>query len=155
MEIYIQQHVFSWRDRFTIWDAQGNDLFYAKGELFRLGKCLHVTDTAEQEVLTVEQRFMTMLPRYGLSVHGREIGELVKRFSLFTPAYAVGGLGWKVEGDFFGHEYEITDGSRRVGRLEKRWFTVGDSYALEVADPAELLPALAVVLAIDCATADD
>lgn len=34
--------------------------------------------------------------------------------------------------------------------LEKEWFTWGDSYCLNIADPADEILALAVVLTIDC-----
>ena len=35
-------------------------------------------------------------------------------------------------------------------RIDKEWFTWGDSYVLEIADPADEILALAVVLTIDC-----
>ena len=47
-------------------------------------------------------------------------------------------------------EYEITKNGSRVASVSRAFLTLGDRYALEVADPRDALIALCVVLAIDC-----
>lgn len=155
MRLCIQQHVFSWRDRFSIWDEAGTLCYEAQGELFSLGKRLHVTDTQGREVLTVAAQLLRFLPHYTLTVGDREVGELVAQWSFLRPSYRVEGLEWEVRGDFTAHSYAITAGERTVATLEKEWFTFGDCYALDVDRPEDLLPALATVLAIDCIRATD
>ena len=49
MKLYIQQKVFSFKDKFNIWDEAGNPKYYAEGEIFSLGKKLHVYDAAGNE----------------------------------------------------------------------------------------------------------
>ena len=43
MKLYIKQKVFSWVDRFTVFDETGADKYYVEGEFFSWGKKLHVT----------------------------------------------------------------------------------------------------------------
>ena len=56
----------------------------------------------------------------------------------------------EVEGSFWEHEFEIRRGGQIVARIYKEWLTWGDCYCLDIADPADELAVLAVVLTIDC-----
>ena len=153
MKLLIEQHIFSLRDRFTVMDESGNDRYYVEGELFSWGKKLHVTDLGGREVAYVEQQLFTFRPRYAVYAGGALIGEVVKEFSFFTPRYTVEGADWDVEGDFWSHDYTVFRGGRTVVSIQKEWFTWGDCYALDIYDPADEIQALALVLAIDCAVA--
>lgn len=155
MRLYIKQHVFSWRDRFTVKDEYENDRYFVEGELLSWGKKLHVYDAGGVEVIYIQQKLMSWLPRYHIFVSGRQIAEIVKEFTFFRPRYSVHGLGWDIEGDFWAHEYVVLSGGRPVVAISKQWFTWGDSYALDIADGGNEIPALAVVLAIDCAMAQE
>ena len=82
-----------------------------------------------------------------------EIAEVVKEFTFFKHEYSVNGLGWKVHGDFWDHEYEITDNGHTIAAVSKEWMTWGDSYELDIIDTENEIVALAVVLTIDCVIA--
>lgn len=152
MELFIRQKVFSWGDRFSVKDAEGRDRYIVEGEVFTLGKKLHVYDLLDRELAYIEQKLFTFLPRYRVYIGAEETAEIVKEFTLFSPRYRAEGLDWEIEGDFFSHEYEIRCGDVFIASISKEWMTWGDSYALHIADDADELTALAVVLAIDAAT---
>ena len=153
MKLYIKQKVFSWKDRFTVWDESGNDRYYVEGELFSFGKKLHVYDVQNREVAFIHQKVFSFLPRYFVSVNGVEVAEIVKEFTFFKPKYRIEGMNWDVEGNFLAHDYTVNRQGTPVVRIRKEWMTWGDSYELDIAHPADEIPALAVVLAIDCVTA--
>lgn len=153
MKLYIKQKVFTLKDRFTVWDANGNERYYVEGELFTWGKKLHVYDTANREVALIQQKVFSFLPRYFVYVNGIEIAEIVKEFTFFKPRYTIHGLNWSVEGDFFAHEYTVSENGRPVVQISKEWMTWGDSYELNIADDAKETAALAVVITIDCVMA--
>jgi len=153
MKLYIKQKVFSWGDKFSVADASGQPRYHVEGEIFSWGKKLHVYDVQGNERIYIRQKVMSWRPRFYVYVDGREVAEVVKEFSFFTPVYSVNGLGWDIEGDFWAHEYMVTEHGRPVVAISKQWFTWGDSYVLDILHPSEELPALAVVLAIDCAVA--
>lgn len=149
MKLYIQQHVFTWGDKFSIYDEAGNEKYYVEGEIFTWGKKLHLYSTSGTELAFIEQEVLTFLPKYHISKGGMEVAEVVKEFTFFHPEYTVNGLGWKVHGDFFDHEYEITNGLGTVAAVSKEWFTFGDAYEISIADHVDEVTALAVVLVID------
>ena len=153
MKLYIKQKFFSWRDRFTVKDANGNDRYYVEGEIFSWGKRLHVYRADGTEAAYIRQRMFTWLPRYYVEIDGREVCHVVKEFTFLRPRYRLDGIPWHMEGDFFGHDYALTDGRRQVMYLSKAWFTWGDSYELDIAEPGDELLCLCVALAVDCALA--
>lgn len=153
MKLFLKQRVFSWGDKFTVYDESGNDRFYVKGEVFSFGKKLHIFDLSGEEIAYIEQKMFSFLPKYYISVAGSQIAEVVKHFTFLRQKYSVNGLGWSVEGDFFAHDYTVTAGAETVACVSKQWFTFGDAYGIEISNPSNELTALCVVLVIDACLA--
>lgn len=150
MKLYMKEKVFSWGDRFTVKDENGWDKYFVQGEVFSLGKKLHILNIHDEEVAFIQQRLLTLMPWFTVSMGGREVAQIRKEFTLFFQRYVIDGLGWEVDGSILAHEYEIRKNGRTIVRISKEWLTWGDSYMLDIADPADELIALAVVLTIDC-----
>ena len=150
MKLYMREKVFSWNERFTVWDENGNDKYYVEGEFFSLGKKLHLLGACGDEVAFIRQELLTLMPRFTVTVAGREIAQIRKEFTFFFQRYVIDGLGWEIDGDVWAHDYEIRKNGRIIVRITKEWLTWGDSYVLDILDPADELVALAVVLTIDC-----
>ena len=118
--------------------------------MFTFGKKLHVYDRNGREVAFIEQELLTWMPRYHVWVGGRDVATIRKEFSFFAPKYAIDNLGWEIQGQVWFHDYDITRNGRTIVTIEKEWMTWGDSYELNIADPADEIVALAVVITIDC-----
>ncbi|MBQ9796276.1 MAG: LURP-one-related family protein [Clostridia bacterium] len=155
MTLYIKQHVFTWGDRFSIYDEGGREQFFVEGEIFSFGKKLHLLSLDGRELAFIHQKVFSFLPRYYVNCRGREIAEIVRHFSFFSQEYSVNGLGWEVIGDFFAHEFEVHGGGRTIARVYKEWFTWGDTYAIEIATGIDEIAALSVVLALDAIISAD
>lgn len=152
MKLYMKQKVFSFTDRFTVKDELGADRYHVEGKLFSWGKQLFVYDAATgAEVAFIKQKVFSFLPRYYVFVGGRQYLEIVKEFTFLRPRYAIFGKDWQVQGDFFAHEYSVTQNGELVVTIAKEWLTWGDTYAITIGNPADEVAALATVLAIDCA----
>lgn len=149
MNLYIKQKVFSWGDRFTVYDEYGKERYGVQGEVFSWGKKLHLFDLAWNECAFVHQKVFSFLPRFFINRNGVNTAEVVREFTFFRPSYTVKGFGWRVEGDLFAHEYEITDGRRTVVSVSKQWLSWGDTYEIRIAPGVDEVDALAVVLVID------
>ena len=152
MKLYRKEKVFSWGDKFTVKDAYGEDKNIVEGEVFTFGKKLHVYDKHGREVAFIKQEVWSFLPRYYVFCGDRQIAEIKKEFTFLFPRYTIDGLGWEIDGSFMAHDYQITKQGRKIVTISKEWMTWGDSYELDIADPADELVALAVVIAIDCVT---
>jgi len=155
MKLYMKQKVFSWGDRFTVWDEAGNARYTVEGEIFTWGKKLHVYDAAGREAAFIQQEVWSFLPRYYVFCGEKQVAEIKKEFTLFFPRYTIEGLGWEIDGSFMAHEYEITHSGRAIVSISKEWMTWGDSYELDIKNPADEIVALAVVLTIDCVMASN
>ena len=51
------------------------------------------------------------------------------------------------------HDYEILQNGVHIVSIRKEWMTWGDTYEIDIANDADEVIALAVVLAIDCVMA--
>lgn len=150
MKLYIKEKVFSWGDKFTVKDEHGNDKYVVEGEVFTWGKKLHIYDMTGREVAFIKQEVWSFLPRFYVFCGGQQVAEIKKEFTFLFPKYSIEGLGWEIDGSFLAHEYEITKGGRSIVTISKEWMTWGDSYELNIANPADEILALAVVITIDC-----
>ena len=149
MKLYVEQRAFSFTDRFSVYNEQGDVVFTVKGEAFSLGKRLHLYDLNGNELARVEQKVFSFFPKYLLFLGGRQIGEVVQVFHLFKPKYAVNGLGWEIRGNLFAHEYEITNGITPIASVSKEWFSFTDAYEIRFGEDVDELAALTVCLVID------
>ena len=150
MNLYMKERVFSWGDKFDICDQNGTPKYFVAGEVFSWGKKLHVYDRFEREVAFIKQEVFSFLPCYKVIVNGNEVAQIRKEFTFFRPRYRVDGLGWYVEGSFLEHNYQITQNGRHIVSIDKEWMTWGDTYQISIAEDADEIVALAVVLTIDC-----
>ena len=79
----------------------------------------------------------------------------MQEFSFFKRHYHLEDLPWRMLGDFWSHEYSLSDhAGRTVMSLSKAWFTWGDSYRLDIPNPHNELLCLCIALAVDCMNAD-
>lgn len=150
MNLYMEQRLFSWNDRFSIYDAAGKVVYTVEGEVFSFGKKLHIYDLSGREVAFVEQKLFSFLPKYYIYRPGfAETAEVVREFSFFRQEYSVHPMGWTVRGDFFNHEYQVWAGGLPAATVTKDWFRWGDAYEIQIGVGADPILALAVVLVID------
>ena len=150
MKLYIKEKVFSWGDKFTVKDENGNDKYLVQGEVFSWGKKLHVYDSVDREVAFIKQEVWSLLPRFYVFCGDEQIAEIKKEFTFLFPKYSIQGLGWEIEGKLMAHDYEIIKNGKSIVTISKEWMTWGDSYELNIANPEDEIVALAVVLTIDC-----
>lgn len=149
MKLLFKQRFFSWFDSYDIYDESGNTVYTVEGKL-SWGHCLHILDRTGRHIGTVQQKVLTFLPRFELYEDGRLIGTLQKEFTFFTPRYNIDCNGWTIEGNFMEWDYTIRDSAgRKAAVVSKELFNWTDAYSIEVANPADALRALMVVLAID------
>ncbi len=149
MQLYMQQKVFSWKDKFSVLNSFGEDKYYVEGKIISIGKKLRIYDTAGNELAFVNQKVVSLMPKFSVEMNGQEVAVIKKKFTLLKPKYIIEGPGWEVQGDFFSHDYNITDKSNIIVSIHKKWMAWGDTFELDIPDENNEILALAVVLAID------
>ena len=152
-KLYIKQKVFSWKDRFSVFNEWGEDVYRVEGELISLGKKLHVCDMADREVAFIHQKVLSFLPRYFISRNGEDVAEVVKKLTFLKAKYEIPAFGWTVQGNFTAHEYTISSEAGVVAAISKKWFSWGNTYEIDSAPGFDPLNVLCVVLIIDAVLA--
>lgn len=149
MKLLFKQRFFSWFDSYDVYDETGNVVYTVKGQL-SWGHCLHVLDADGNHVGTVQERIFTLLPKFELYQGDAYLGCVQKEFTFFRPRYDIDCNGWQVAGDFMEWDYTVTTGCGSVvAAITKELFNWTDTYVIDVADRADALCALMLVLAID------
>lgn len=151
MKLLIKQRVFAWGDTYDIYDADGNVKYVVKAEIFSFGHQLHVYDANGNEVGEIKQKLFTFLPKFAIVMHGMERGTITQNFTIFNRSYDVDFNGWSVEGDFFGWDYDVYQGSSPIIHITKEWFHWGDTYVIDFENPEDELMGMMLVIAIDAA----
>ena len=93
---------------------------------------------------------MSFTTRFGIIVRNNHVTDMVRKITLLSNDYKLENLTWRLDGDFFAHEYSLIDGSNTIMKLSRKWFTWGDSYELDIADNQDPLLCLSIALAVDC-----
>ena len=149
MKLLFKQRFFSWFDSYDIFDEAGNTLYTVKGEL-AWGHLLRIYDASGNEVGYIQEKVFTWLPKFEMYLGDRYVGSINKEFTFFRPKFNLDYQGWQIEGDWFEWEYTIEDSrGQAVASVSKEVWNWTDTYVIDVADPADALCALMLVLAID------
>ena len=149
MKLLFKQRLFSWLDSYDIYDEAGNTVYTVKGQL-SWGHCLRIFDARNREVGTVKEKIFTWRPQFEMYLGDRYVCCIRKEFTLFRPQFTVDCSGWQVQGEIFEWDYTVLDAAlRQVATVSKEVLHWTDTYVLDIADSADALGVLMLVLAID------
>ena len=152
MQLLIKQRIFAWGDTYDVYDETGEARYFVKGKVFSLGHQIHVFDKKTgTEVGAIRQKLLTFLPKFEIVINGQIVGTVSREFTFLKPKYRVDFRDWEVDGDFLGWNYVARRGDYEVLRVSKAILTWSDTYGIQYMNPADEIPALLLVLAIDAA----
>jgi uncharacterized protein YxjI len=151
----IRERFFRLGEDSDITDEHGRPVLRVDGKVLSLRNRLVVLDPEGGEVAQVHRKLVAMRPTYLVTIAGQKAAEVRKR--LFTPfgdRFVIDVPGpddMEMRGDLLDHEFTIRRGDQTVATISKRWFSMRDVYAVDVAPGEDDLLILASVLALDLA----
>ncbi len=153
MRYLMRQKLFCFGDDFVIKDDQGQDLFFVDGKVFSIGKKLSFQDMQGNELAFIRQKLLSWGPTYEIYREG-ELFAVVKKqlFTLFRCTFFIDVPGpddLEATGNFLDHEYAFTRGGQTVASISKQWFTLADTYGVEIAEGEDDVLILASTVVID------
>lgn len=80
IELFMKQKMFSFKDAFHIYDRDEQETFKVEGRFFSLGDSLQMTDSSGKTLVSIEQKLMSLLPRYEISIGGKTVCNEAARF---------------------------------------------------------------------------
>ncbi|MGC9357341.1 MAG: LURP-one-related/scramblase family protein [Anaerolineae bacterium] len=159
MRYRMQQKIFSLTDSFTIEDARGNPIYQVKGKLLSLGDRLRFYDMEGNEVALIKQELISLKPRYRIYRDDTLQAEVTKKLlTLFRDRFDIEMAGdtpaLEVKGNILEHEYRFQQRGRDVARVSKKWFSLRDSYGVDIAEGIDDVLILACAVVIDLISHD-
>ena len=151
----IKERFFSIGDDFDVVDENGTKLYRVDGKVFSVRGRVVIEDPAGAEVASVHRHLVALRPTYEIRIGGEKAAEV--RTNLFTPfrdKFTIDVPGpdhLEMKGDLLDHEYVIEQGGHQVAAVSKRWLTIRDTYAVQVAAGTDPLLIIGGVLALDLA----
>ncbi len=151
----IRERFFGIGDDFDVTDEHGSTVFHVDGKVFSVRNRLVIEDPSGAEVASVHRHLVALRPTYEITIGGEKAAEVRKRlFTPFRDRFTIDVPGpddLEMEGDLFDHEFTIRRGGETVATVSKRWFSLTDTYGVEIDDAEDPVLLLACVLALDLA----
>ncbi|WP_161604520.1 LURP-one-related/scramblase family protein [Roseiconus nitratireducens] len=152
----MNQKFFSLGDDFTIKDDGGQDCYYVDGKVFSVGDKLAIQDMQGRELARVEQKVLSFGKVYHVYRGDQRVATVKKKlFTFFREVFdvedaAAGDL--DATGDFIDHEYQFTRDGQPIATVSKRFFSLTDTYGVDIASGEDdvLILACAVVIDLCC-----
>ena len=156
----IRQKLISIGDDFWIENAKGQKVFKVDGKAMRIRKTLGFEDANGKKLAQIKERLLSIKDTMVIEDEKGKDLAVVKK-ALIAPlrdkwnVNVKGGKDLIVQGNILDLEYDIKQGRRKVAEVSKKWFTITDTYGVEIEEGQNDILILAVAVAIDMMAHDE
>jgi uncharacterized protein YxjI len=149
----MKQHLLSIGEDFTIEDEQGRPAFRVDGKVLRIRETFEITRMDGSELVTVREKKLAIRDSMKLLRGGETVATVKKALiAPFRDRFSVeveGGEDLEVRGEILDHDYEIRRGGTMVARVSKAWFTLRDTYGIDIQPGEDEGIILGIAVALD------
>ena len=153
MRYILKKKLFSIGSDFTIKDADGQDQYFVDGKMLTLRDRLVFQDMKGNELAVIQKKLLSWGTTYEI-YHGGVLTATVKEsiFTLLGHRFTVdddhGPNDLEAKGNFTDHQYSFSRGGQEVAEVSEKWFTLTDTYGVDVnaGEDDVLILACAVVI---------
>ena len=152
MRYVMQEKLVSFGDDYVIRDESGREAFRVDGKVLTVRDALVLEDAAGNQLARIHKKLLSIGKTYEISREGAP--DIYVRKSLFSPLRCKfqvesGGDELEARGDLLDHEYTFTRNGREIASISKKWFSIRDTYGVDVAEGEDHALILACAVAID------
>ncbi|HKI54682.1 MAG TPA: LURP-one-related family protein [Anaerolineales bacterium] len=156
----IRQKLISIGDDFWIENQKGEKVYKVDGKTLRIRKTLMFEDANGKRLAQIKERLLAIKDTMVIEdAKGKDIATVKK--ALIAPLRdkwnvdVKGGDDLIVQGNILDLEYDIKDGRKKIAEVSKKWFSITDTYGVEIKDGQDDILILAVAVAIDMMAHDE
>ncbi len=134
----MRERIFGIGDDHWITTEHGDKAFLVDGKALRIRETFELKDPSGEKVAVIKKKLVSVRDAMVIERDGETLATVKKK--LFTPfrdvyeAKLADGRELEVHGDFLDHEFDIEDDGRRVARVSRKWFSIRDTYAIDIPD---------------------
>jgi uncharacterized protein YxjI len=150
----IRQNLISIGDDFWIENEEGKKVFKVDGKVLRIRKTLVFEDMKGKKLCQIKERLLTIKDTMVIEdADGKDLAVIKK--ALIAPlrdkwdVNIKNGPDLDVQGNIFDHEYSIKQGWSKVAEISKKWFSLTDTYGVEIDEGQNDILILAIAVAVD------
>ncbi|HUB27883.1 MAG TPA: LURP-one-related family protein [Tepidisphaeraceae bacterium] len=150
----MRQKLLTLNADYTVKDATGRDVFFIAGKTFTTHDQMAFQDMQGNELCVIRKKLLQWGPTYEI-YHAGQLEAVVKEslFTLLGHRFTVddqfGPDDLEVKGNFTDHQYAFTRGGQTVASVSESWFTIADTYGVDIADGQDDVLILACTVVID------
>ena len=152
MRYLIREKFWAWGDDFYILNENQERVFFVDGAAFSWGDKLSFQDMQGNELAYIAQKLLTFMPKYSIYRNGQLFAEVRKEFTWFRKQFTLdvpGPNDYTIDGSFWDHEFVFTRGGHTVATVSKRYFALTHTYGVDIADGEDDVSVLATCIVID------
>ena len=160
MRYQMKQKLLSLGQDFTIEDEEGNAAYKVDGRALSFGAKYSFQDMAGEELAFISQKVLSLKKRYQIFRQEEMVAEVSRDFSWRTllgsgrhfdrlTIDVPGPDDYSVQGSFFRREYRFTRGGQQVAEVSRKFFSLSDSYGIDISGDEDEVLILASAVVID------
>ncbi len=148
----IKEAFWSFGNDFAITDKGGSPVYKVDGAAFSWGDKLSFQDMGGNELAKINQKLLSLKPRYEIYINGNLFAEVVKEWSWFKQKFTLdvpGPNDYAITGSFWEHEFTFERSGREVASVSKSYWGWTDSYGVQIVDGEDEISILCACIVID------
>ncbi|MCM2578025.1 LURP-one-related/scramblase family protein [Streptomyces meridianus] len=154
MKFLVRDRIFGIGDDYWIEDEQGQRVFLVDGKALRLRETFELKDADGQVLVTIKKKWLSLRDTMEIERDGDVLATVrKKRLSVLRDHYRVqmaDGTELDVSGDVLDKEYGVEYGDELLAHVSRKWFTVRETYAVNVVrEDADAPLLIAVAVCVD------
>ncbi len=149
----LRQRLLAIGDDFDITDANGVAVYKVDDRMLRVRQTWVIETLDGREAITVRRKLIAVRKTAQLLRDGDVVATIRKaliaplRDTFMIDLEAGGEL--EAKGNILDHEYTISRDGSDIAQVSKRWFTIRDTYGIDIAEGEDVEVMLGIAVAID------
>ena len=135
--LFTSSKVFSLHKRIEITDEYGEVVYRSESKFPSLHDKTEVYDVAGNHVAHIERKLFSLHERHFITMDDGFSFEISNElFHLIRDVTNIVGLGWQLEGNILGLNFELYDGEGQVvAVIAQKMFSIHDKYCIDIYQP--------------------
>lgn len=106
-ELYMKQKMMSLNGKFTVKDADGEDVYRVSGSFMKVPKIYSIEDVLGREVAVITKKLFSFLPTFFVDVVGQPEVTIQKEFTFLKARYTIHAEGIEVQGNWWDLNFNV------------------------------------------------
>jgi len=149
-EFFMKEKAVSIHDIYHIYDREGVEQYQIKSKMLSIHDHTSLLDMEGNELAQIYKKILSLHETHFIEIGGREVTEVRSRWNPIHQKIDAPGLGWQIQGNLLEHDFSVVDkqGDIRL-TVHRQWLSIGDGYQVIIDRDEDVIPGLALMVALE------